>query len=237
LKSVVISWFADCADGSYFDGNGRLTPTKTVPGFTPAPRERLVSRNAKGRFEGQQMFGGQSDTSSVVAVVKVAGKLTAKRARGTLTAVVKILETATGNELTSCETSGSWTATRGPGVIYGGVTAQDQPIVLRTADGSAVDDVMTSWRSPCATGGGYFSSPSHWGGFAIKRTRSFGSPFTADRTLADGTALHYDFALSGRLPKTGAAKGTLQVKVTSTDPAGAVTACDSGNVSWKAVTG
>jgi hypothetical protein len=236
LKSVAISWFADCADGNFYDGNGRLTPAEAAPGFAPGPRELLVSRNAKGRFEGQQLLALQSDTHTFAVVVKVAGKLTAKRARGTLSAIVKIGDRATGNEVTSCQTSGSWTATRSPGVIFGGTTAQDQPIVLRSADGTAVDDVITAWRSSCAPSG-FFSGPAHWGGFAVKRTGSFGAPFSSDRTLQDGTKVHYDYALAGRLPKAGAAKGTLQVKVASTDPAGTVTACDSGNVTWKATTG
>src|SRR4051812_29518782 len=94
LKSVVISWFADCADGNYYDGGGRLTPAEAVPGFAPGPRELLVSRNAKGRFEGQQLLALQSDTNTFAIVVKVAGKLTGKRARGTLSAIVKIADRA-----------------------------------------------------------------------------------------------------------------------------------------------
>ena len=37
--------------------------------------------------------------------------------------------------------------------------------------------------------------------------------------------------------KKSNAKGTLQVKVTETDAAGAATNCDSGKVTWKAATG
>ena len=60
------------------------------------------------------------------------GKLTAKRASGTLSAIAKVTEKATGAEVTSCQTGERrWVAARDPGVIYGGATSQGEPIVLR----------------------------------------------------------------------------------------------------------
>src|SRR4051794_31776653 len=140
LKSLTLSWFADCSDGRSYDGGGELTPTEPVEGFSPGRRDLLVSRNAKGAFEGQQLYAGDLGANVAVVQVKVSGKLTAKRVRGTLSAVVKIADEATGAEVTSCQDSGSFAATRKAGTIFGGTTSQDRPIVLRVRGGESVDD-------------------------------------------------------------------------------------------------
>ena len=64
--------------------------------------------------------------------------------------------------------------------------------------------------------------PDHFINFAVKRTGRFGNPFEPTTPLADGTKRHYDYPIAGRLKKSNA-KGTLQVKVAQTDPAGAAT--------------
>jgi hypothetical protein len=235
LKSVTLSWFADCADGRSYDGGGQLTPAVPVEGFAPGRRELVVTRNAKGRFDGQQMYASDLGDYIAVVQVKVSGKLAPKRAGGKLSVVVKISDKAAGAAVTSCQLDGSWVATRSPGTIFAGVTSQDRPIVLRTANGM-VNDVITSWGAPCAADAGFFSSPDHWVGFSLKPGGRFGNPFTSDYSDPDGTKVHYDYSIAGRVRRADA-KGTLQVKVTSTDPAGAVTNCDSGNVTWKAATG
>jgi hypothetical protein len=236
LKSVTLSWFADCSDGRSYDGGGQLTPVVTVEGFATGRRELVVSRNAKGRFDGRQMYASDLGDSISVVQVTVAGKLAAKRARGTLSVIIKISEKATGAAVTSCQLQGSWTATRAPGTIFGGTTSQDRPIVLRTSGGKTVDDVITSWSAPCGTDGSFFSSPDHWVGFALKSGGRFGNPFSNDYAGQDGTKNHYDYSIAGRV-RSADAKGSFQVKITSTDPAGAVSTCDSGSVTWKAVTG
>ena len=234
LKSLTLSWFADCSDGGFYDASGELTPAVPIPGFASSPRELLVSRNAKGRFQGEQSFSTQSTTNVAVVQVKAAGKLTRTRASGTLSAIVKVSDKATGAEVTSCQTSGSWAAARNPGTIFGGTTSQDEPIVLRLSR-KTVDDVITSWVAPCAGDAGYFSSPDHWVAFPLRSGR-FGNPFSSDAVSRDGSKVHYAYSIAGRVRRADA-KGRLQVKVTNTDPAGAVTACDSGNVTWKAATG
>ncbi|WP_157591996.1 hypothetical protein [Solirubrobacter soli] len=235
LKSVTLYWSAKCGDGSFFDGGGQLTPAVPVEGFAPGRRELAVSRNAKGRFEGQQMYALDGGANIAVIQVKVAGKLAAKRASGTLSAIIKIADKATSAEVTSCQFDTSWVATRKPGTIFAGTTSQDRPIVLNTST-TVVNDVITAWSAPCGGDAGYFSGPDHWGGFKIKSTGSFGNPFSNDATDPDGTKVHWDYAVAGKVRRADA-KGTLQVKVTTTDPAGAVTSCDSGNVTWKAATG
>jgi hypothetical protein len=239
LRSIVISWRAACGDGSGFPATGVLTPVTPVPGFSPGPTELLVSRNAKGRFKGTQLGAMSSGTAAASIVVTVEGKLKAARASGTLSAVVKIMDQATGAGITSCDTGSlRWVATRAPGIVYGGSTSQGEPMVLRlNAQRKRVNDVLTIWRAPCATSGGYFRVSDRFTGFPIKSTGRFGSPFTNDTPADGGGALHVDYALAGRVTKTSA-KGTLQVKVSETDAGGAGTdSCDTGGVTWKAATG
>jgi hypothetical protein len=56
VRSVVLAWEASCSDGRAYEGGGELTRVEAVRGFSPGPRELLVSRNAKGRFEGTQLY-------------------------------------------------------------------------------------------------------------------------------------------------------------------------------------
>jgi hypothetical protein len=237
LQSIVVSWDAPCSDGRYYGGGDDLTPAEAVPGFSPGPRELLVERNAKGKFSGAQVYSSDLGSNVSAVQVQVSGKLTAKRSSGTLSAIAKIADKATGAEVTSCQTGTvKWVAVHDPGVIYGGATSQSEPIVLRlSADRARVNDVLTTWGASCGEAG-YWHTPDHFVNFALKRTGRFGNPFSDDTGGADGSKVHYDYAIAGLLRKSNA-KGALRVKVTETDPAGAVSTCDSGNVTWKAATG
>jgi hypothetical protein len=233
LRSFGMTWTARCSDGTRFPGGAVLTPVTPEAGFSPTPDELLRSRNAKGRFSGTQLTGGDG----VAINVQVDGKLKASAARGTLRATVKIFDPATGNAVTSCTASQSWAATRKAGTIYGGATSKGVPIVVRlNAQRNRISDVLTMWSATCTTGG-FFAVPAHFGNFAIKSTGAFGSPFADDEPFEAGGKLHAAFDFAGRLTSK-AIKGTLQVKVTTTDAAGApIDACDSGAVRWKATTG
>jgi len=237
LQSIVLSWAAPCSDGRYYGGGGELTPTEPVAGFQPGPRELLAERNARGKFSGTQFYASDLGTTVAAIQLQVSGKLTAKRSSGALSAVVKIADKATGAAVTSCQTGTlKWKAARTPGIVYGGATSQGEPIVLRlSGDRTRVNDVITAWQAPCG-GAGSWRAPDHFVNFPVKSTGRFGSPFADDATVADGTKRHWDYSLAGVL-KQHDAKGTLQVKVTETDPAGAATNCDSGKVTWKVATG
>jgi hypothetical protein len=237
LRSIVLTWDAPCSDGRNYPGGGQLDAVEPVEGFSPGSRELMVSRNAKGRFAGVQL--GSSDLGTAVAAVQVqlTGKLKPGRASGTLSAIAKVVDKATGNELTSCDTGKlSWVATRAPGIVYGGATSQGEPIVLRlNAQRKRVNDVLTTWNAPCGESG-YFRAPDRFVNFAVKSTGRFGNPFSDDTTIATGAKRHFDYDIGGRVTMTSA-KGTLKVKVTETDPAGVATNCDTGGVTWKAATG
>ena len=239
LRSIIVSWRAACADGQGFPAAGELTATEPVAGFTPDPTDLLVSRNAKGRFKGQQVGVADLGAAAGAVVVDIEGKLKGTRASGTLRAVVKIIDKATGNDVTSCQTDTlRWAATRAPGVVYGGITSQGEPVVVRlNARRKRVSDFITTWRASCTPSQGYFRVPDRFGNFLVKSTGRFGNPMSNDVAMDAGGKLHFDYALAGRVTKK-AVKGTLQVKVSETDANGAATdSCDTGGLTWKAASG
>ncbi len=239
LRSIIVSWRAACADGQGFPAAGELTATEPVAGFTPDPTDLLVSRNAKGRFKGQQAGAVDLGAAAGAVVVDIEGKAKGTRASGTLRAVVKIVDKATGTDITSCQTGTMrWAATRAPGVVYGGITSQGEPVVVRlNAQRKRVSDFITTWQAPCTPSQGYFRVPDRFGNFPVKSSGRFGNPMSNDVAMDAGGKLHFDYALAGRVTKR-AAKGTLQVKVSETDANGAATdSCDSGGLTWKAASG
>src|ERR1700754_303940 len=150
LNSVIVSWGAKCSNGFNFPAGGELAAAASVPGFVPGASELLTSVNGKGRFAGTQRAGADLGENSAVVVVKVAGKLKAAKATGTLAADVTVSNKATMAKTATCKARVTWRAARRPGLIYGGKTSQDQPVVLRLdAPRRKVTDVLATWFAPC----------------------------------------------------------------------------------------
>ena len=149
-----------------------------------------------------------------------------------------MLEKATGATLTTCEQRMRLSATRRPGIVYGGETSQGEPIVLRLdARRTRVNDVIVAWRADCAPSGGFLRVPDHFVNFAIKRSGSFGNPFSSAQPRDGGGMSNWEYRLTGRITKTKAS-GALQAKMSDIGDAGDVTdLCDAGNLTWKAATG
>jgi hypothetical protein len=239
LTSAVIGWHAKCDDGSGFPGATALTPTTATPGFNPQYHDLLMSRNAKGKFAGEQLYGAGGSSTVAAVVVDVAGRLTATKASGTLSAMVKLTDAATGNSAGACSTGTlRWKASRAPGSIFGGSTSQEYPLVLRVdAARKHVSDLITSWDTHTCTPAGSYSVPEHLGNFALKSTGAFAAAWSDASPMNGGGKEGVSYQLAGRVKRT-AAKGTLHVAFTDTDAAGAQTlACDSGGIAWKAATG
>jgi hypothetical protein len=195
-----------------------------------------MARNAKRRFKGTQVTTYGGDTWVAPVEVTIEGKLAGRRASGRLSAVVKVMDRASGASLASCQATQRWVATRSPRLVYGGTTSQGEPVVIRlNAKRNRVDDVLTTWNAPCSQGA--YRVPDRFGSFRVKRSGAFGNPFTYDTTMDGGDTLHFDYAFAGRVTAKRV-RGTLQVKIAQTDPAGApVDGCDTGGVTWKATTG
>lgn len=239
LRSAVIGWRAECADGQVFSLGIELTVVESSAGFTPNHDELVVTRNAKGSFAGTQVAVLNLGEQMAPLSVELSGKMRSGRASGRLRATVSVVERATGAEVTTCE-SGSlkWSASRDAGRIFGGKTNQDEPVVVRLdRKRKRVADLMVAWHSttcePPELGLRFGES---WSGFAIRARRfseTFEEPFTTD----DGGRIVYAYDTAGSVSRRSVS-GTLRVTVTQTDAAGAPTmSCDSGAVSWRASTG
>jgi hypothetical protein len=240
LQSAVVAWRGDCSDDSgYFAHGSTLAPAKGAPGFSPGPRDLQMTRNGKRRFAGRQEIAFDLGDAMAVVMVTLDGRLGAKAASGTLSAKVAIVERATGNELTTCNTGRMrWKATRAPGRVFGGKTSQDQPVVARVdAKRKRVADVLVSWEpSSCQPDGGY-----HFGerlsNFPLRSGGRFTDTWDVSEPMPDGGSARTTYTLAGRVSRL-TARGSLRFGVTWLDAAGATQrSCDSGGVTWKATTG
>jgi hypothetical protein len=240
LTSAVIAWRAQCDDGMGFPVAMQLTATKQQAGFTAGPRDLVMSRNAKGRFAGTQRVGFDLGDSAALATVKLAGKLGRAAASGTLSADITIIDKRSGARQEGCRTGAlRWTASRSAGRIYGGKTSQEQPFVIRLdARRKRVSDLLTGWEtSSCSPDANrYMTFPERFDNFPLSGGR-FGNAFDQDYDLDPGAKRRFSYQLAGKVGRASA-KGTFRVGVTDTDASGATTeTCDTGPVTWKAITG
>lgn len=239
LKSAVVSWRAECDDGRGFPIGVPLKPVVADPGFTPGFRELETSRNGKGRFAGTQLGGLDMGDHVAALTASYSGKLSAKRASGAIDATITVIEKASRNVVTTCRTGSlRWSATRSPGRVFGGSTAQDLPIVVRLdAKRRTVADLLYNWESAtCKPDDVYINANEDFSSFPLANGR-FGDAFDQSYTPDGGGEGKASYDITGRIARTRAS-GSVRVNVTETDPAGAVTlACDSGTIPWEAVTG
>lgn len=239
LRSAVVSWTADCDNGRRFPVAAPLTAVKAEPGFVPGFRELATSRNGKGRFAGIQL--GSFDLGDSVGALDASysGKLSAKRASGKLSATIMIIDKASEATVATCRTGAvSWSATRSPGRVFGGSTAQEHPVVVRLdAMRRRVADLLIGWESgTCKPDGMFISASESFSAFPLAGGR-FGDAFDQFYSPDEGGEGKVTYDITGRVSKTRAS-GSLRVNLVETDAAGATrAACDSGSVSWSAVTG
>jgi hypothetical protein len=239
LRSAIVSWKANCDDGTRFPVSVQMKAVVAEPGFTPEFGELAVSRNGKGRFAGTQLGGFTTDETSGTLKASYSGKLTKKRATGTLDATITIVERAGGTTVATCRTGPvRYSATRSPGRVFAGSTSQDHPVVVRLdARRRKVADMLFGWESStCKPDDAYFNVDETFGAFPLGGGH-FGEAFAQIFTPNEGGEGRIAYDITGRVARTRAS-GTVRVNLTETDPAGAVTvACDSGIVPWEAVSG
>ena len=238
LRSAVVSWRAACDNGRAFPVAVPLTPVRAGAGFDPGFRELATSRNGKGRFAGDQVGAFDLGEEAGLMKARYVGKLSAKRASGTLDATITVVDQA-GTTVATCRTgSVRWSATRAPGRVYAGSTDQDHPVVVRVdAKRRNVSDLLFGWQSgTCKPDTMFLSVNEEFGGFPLGNGR-FGDAFNTTYKPDDGGEGKVAYDITGRVARTRAS-GTFRVGLTQTDAAGTLTtACDSGSVSWSAVTG
>jgi hypothetical protein len=239
LRSVVIAWVAPCQDGARFPLAIELTAVRAEPGFSPDPDDLVVSRNAKGRFAGTQR--GVMDLGAQIADIntQLSGRLKPKQASGRLTVTISVIDKATNAEVSTCQTGSlKWSASRSAGRIYAGKTSQDEPVVVRLdRKRKKIADLIVGWRtSTCEPPDGFYRVPDRLVNFPVRGGR-FGATFDSSFPSDGGGQITMAYDVAGRITRRSI-RGTLNVKVTTTDAAGATTqTCDSGAVDWRATTG
>jgi hypothetical protein len=239
LRSAVVSWRAACDNGRGFPVALPLKVVKSEAGFQPGFRQLATSRNGKGRFKGTQLGGFDMGDNVGILSASYNGKLSAKRASGALDATVTIVEKASRTTVATCRAgSVRWSASRAPGRVFAGSTSQDHPVVVRVdAKRRAVTNLLFGWESStCKPEDVFLSVSEDFGDFPLGQGH-FGDAFNMTYTPDGGGEGKLAYDITGRVARTRAS-GSFRVGLTETDAAGAVTAaCDSGSVSWDAVTG
>jgi hypothetical protein len=160
------------------------------------------------------------------------------RASGTFRTTVAFVDAA-GATTARCD-SGQirWKARSARGRVYAGVSSTDHPVVVEVdRRGRSVQHLRFGWAAPC--------TPPESGSWLISEDftnmplsgGAFGLELPVDFALPDGGRRSGGYALTGRIGR-GSATGTVSVRVTDSDAAGAPTStCDSGKVSWTARSG
>jgi hypothetical protein len=238
LAGAVIAWHATCGSQSVFSDAAALTPAKPAGGLPPDRSDLVVTRNAKGRFAGSEMYAADLGTNLAAISVSLSGRLSRSHAAGTLSATVKIADKTTGATVDSCQTGTlAWSAVHAPGTIYGGRTSREAPVLLRVdPKHRRVRNVMLVWDTQSCSDGSYHVYPDGFQDFPLSRTGAFGNPFSYTASDPGGAKRAFNYDLRGRVGRTSA-HGTLHVTTADTDAAGAPgMTCDSGTIAWKALT-
>ena len=237
LKSVALAWEAKCDDGRFFAVSMKLAPVAAGPGFSPSPQELTTSRNGKGR-SGVHLAAEDLGTQVAEISAKVTGKLRRGKASGTLSADVTILDKATNTPVMKCATGTlRFAAASSPGRVYGGVTSQQEPVVVRLdRKRQRATDVLIGWHtSTCDPPDDFMRFGERLVGFPVKAKR-FGDAWEQTFDGEAGGKVTFAYDLAGRLTSRDA-RGSLRVGITGVDAAGAPTfTCNSDPITWKAAT-
>ena len=105
LRSIVISWRATCADGSWIPGGGDADAGRARPRLRARP-QRAAGRPATPRAASRARSSRRrdlGDAPSARSSSRSRASSSPTRASGTLTVMVKIIDKATGADVTSCQ--------------------------------------------------------------------------------------------------------------------------------------
>lgn len=236
LSGLLLHFRAKCENGDGLTWSGPADfasfqpPTVDIGTnvFAPAKLSRTGSFKASGQgLSGFGEFGGFIKES-------IRGRIRGADARGTFEATIDLFG-PDGAKVTICRTGRlRWAARSAPARTFAGLTSDRRPVVVELArDGRSVEDFRLSWGAACQPSGG-LALGDHLRGFRVSTSGRFGDAFTQEFTPEPGIKTTFAYVLAGDAGRTKAS-GTLQVKVTETDAAGATSAtCDSTLLKWTA---
>ena len=143
---------------------------------------------------------------------------------------------ATGALAMRCRTTFTFKATAAKGRIYGGVTSQDLPVLLRIAPRAGkVRHIDFAWETDCSSGV-FFQTSQRMSNLDIVHGR-FGDDRGSSATTDDGEKLRLEYTVRGALSGARAA-GRLGVRFTVRASSGKlIDDCNSGRLSYKVSSG
>jgi hypothetical protein len=122
------------------------------------------------------------------------------------------------------------------GAVYGGLTAQDFPVIVETNKSRRrVVRAAIGIRLSC-TSGSTITIADRYADIKVSKRGRFSSLFTNTVRNDDGTTSDLEGSITGALNKARTkVTGKWTFKATDHDPAGAVTdTCEATNISWSA---
>ncbi|CAB4920266.1 unannotated protein [freshwater metagenome] len=202
-KAFIVAVRATCASGELLS----LHRTYAMGDFSTV---RLRSR---GRFSAVRL----QRTAWGALRLAITGHIGPRRADGTISATLSGADRCRAGPL-------RWSAERARGLVYGGVTSQSEPIVIRRK-GDRIGHVDVDWHADC-TPEGFAHIPDGMTGFALDAAGGFDTTWSA----TDETG-RWDRSFAGDLTPT-AGSGSFQVTLTR-----AASACASPPVHWQVESG
>jgi hypothetical protein len=235
VKSVSLLVDGECANGDPIGFWATLRFEVDAPAALPAGLNVVSPRKLRrsGRFRasgpGIELFG---DARGVLTH-RITGRVRRNgSASGTYGARIRLLDDASGDEITTCDTGTiRWSARSERGRVFTGRDANTVPTVLELdADRTNVATFRFGWAAACEPAGGVLlgdtlSDIPLAGG-------AFGETFQVPFADTDGNRQTIDYKLDGHLAN-GRATGTFGVELAQFDPSGApIASCDTGTVDW-----
>ncbi|HEY5142810.1 MAG TPA: hypothetical protein VII98_04870 [Solirubrobacteraceae bacterium] len=233
VTKVVLAWEAKCSDGQYWVAHDAFTALAQGNGM-PRTGRFNTKHNAKGSFDGSALnvFVSRDGATVYSETTTVTGRLTATGATGTIsgTAIVSMAtppaDPAAGIIATCVTGQRTWSATRRPGIVYGGATSIGEPIVLRlAATRRKIAELDFGWHASCP-GGDFVDFSERFRSVALKAGR-----FDGLWSVPAGANL-FAYAVAGTIGRTSA-KGTMNLM--EQIPGQAL--CQTGNLRWSASSG
>ena len=193
-------------------------------------KARISGKKLSGKLLGADQIG---DNAVEEMHANLTGTVKGGSASGKVAVTFLDVDTNDFTITAQCSETVSWKALRNPGVVYGGKTSQDEPIVLElTSNRKKVSHAHLAWEGPCQTSG-FWSDPHDEFDllpFSLSSTGGFNRTYNVG--FGGGSSLVEHFA--GKVTKTKAAgsfRGDVTIAGDQPDT------CSSGVVSWRANSG
>jgi hypothetical protein len=221
IDRFVTMWDAPCTAGGSFEMGAPIA---------------VVSKIGKdGSFEASREVDTPSGDTVHLLSMAVKGRVKERAASGTWSITLQEYDPA-GALVDTCAVRFTFKAAAALGRVFGGVTSQDLPVVIELSKGgSSVRHMHFGWDATCKPDG-LFEFGDTLLNLRLTNDR-FGGAFAFDVNQPEGEKLRLAYTLRGTLLGTRA-RGTLRVRATARDAAGAVTtSCDTRAITWKVASG